>query len=121
MTLKKISFKLVLVLHGAEDWNEPSSLTLTSWNNASLVNKFEYLNLLGSILKVKDFQGVAYDAANIVSEKRKTMCHLLFEDLKVPVIRMEIHKRYRMPQLQPSLYTNLYTALAQFALLVGMK
>ena len=117
--IKKIDFKLVLILRGME-WNNPNELVLSSWDKASLINKAEYLNLLISMLKVKDFKDVGFDTQEIISEKSKTISHLLFEDLNVPTIRLDINKRYRMPQLHPGLYMNLCTALAQFVMLVGV-
>ena len=115
---KKISFKLALVLHGTE-WNNQNELTITSWNKTSLVNKEEYLNLLTSMLKIKDFKEIGYDAPDVLRAPEKTLCHLLFEDLQIPTMRLEIHKRFRAPKLEPKLYSNLYTALAQFLMMVG--
>ena len=115
--IKKINIKLVLVLHGA-NWNNPNELILSSWNKSSLINKTEYLNLLISMLKVKDFKDIGYDSPDI--NQSKTINHLLFEDFSIPTIKLDIHKRYRLPQLHPSLYSNLYTALAQFLMLVGV-
>lgn len=117
--LKKIDIKLVVALHGIEDWNNPNALVLTSWNNSSLINKAEYLNLLVSMLKIKNVKEIGYDSPDIISNNLKSLNHLLFEDFQIPTIRAEIHKRYRLPKLQPSLYSDLYTALAQFLMLVG--
>lgn len=118
--LKKSDIKLVLLLHGA-DWHSSNDLILTSWNKNSLINKTEYLNLLISMLKIKDFKDIGYDSSDVISKDIKTMSHLLFEDFNVPTIRLDIHKRYRLPMLHPSLYSRLYTALAQFVMLVGAK
>lgn len=117
--IKKVNVKLVLVLHGAE-WNNPNELILTSWNKSSLINKTEYLNLLISMLKIKDFKDIGYDSSDLVSSKIKTVNHLLFEDFTIPTIRLEIHKRYRLPKLHPTFYSNLSTALAQFLMLIGV-
>ena len=117
--LKKLDFKMVLILHGAE-WATPNELIISSWNKSSLINKAEYLNLLTSMLKIKDFKSIGYDLPDITAINTKTINHLLFEDFNVPTIRLEINKRYRLPQLQPTLYSNLYTALAQFLMLVGV-
>lgn len=119
--IKKIDVKLVLVLHGS-GWNNPNDLIISSWNKSSLINKAEYLNLLVSMLVVKEFKDIGYDSPDMGSSLKthKTISHLLFEDLNIPTIKLEIHKRYRLPQLQPSLYSNLYTALAQFLMLVGV-
>lgn len=116
--IKKINFKLVLVLHGLE-WANPHELVLSSWNKSSLINKTEYLNLLISMLKIKEFKDIGYDSSDISSQESKTINHLIFQDFTVPTIRLEIHKRYRLPQLQRTLYSNLYTALAQFIMLVS--
>ena len=127
---KKISLKLVLVLHGPE-WSSARStngLIISSWNNSSLINKTEYLHLLISMLKIKDFKEIGFDTCHpelfsfspSISNDKKTINHLLFEDLTLPTIKLDIHKRYRVPQLQPTLYSNLYTALAQFLMLVGV-
>lgn len=116
--VKKIAFKLVLVLHGIE-WNNPSELILSSWNKSSLINKTEYLNLLVSMLMIKDFKEIGYDSPDLISEA-KTLNHLLFEDFKIPTIKIEIHKKYRLPKLHPTLFRNLSTALAQFLMLVGV-
>ena len=117
--IKKIDIKLVLVLHGTT-WNNPNELILTSWNKSSLINKTEYLNLLISMLKVKNFKNIGYDSPGLTSSQTKTIHHLLFQDFNLPTIMLEIHKRYRMPKLQQTLYSNLYTALAQFLMLVGV-
>ena len=117
--IKKVDIKLVLVLHGIE-WNNPNELILTSWNKSSLINKTEYLNLLISMLKIKDFKDIGYDSPDLTLNKIKTMHHLLFQDFTLPTIMLEIHKRYRVPKLQPTLYSNLSTALAQFLMLVGV-
>lgn len=117
--IKKINIKLVLVLHSAE-WSNPNDLILSSWNKSSLINKAEYLNLLISMLKVKDFKEIGYDSPDIISTQNKTINHLLFCDFNVPTLRLEVHQRYMVPKLQPSLYSSLYTALAQFLMLVGV-
>ncbi len=117
--IKKVNVKLVLVLHGIEDWNSPHDFFLTSWNNSSLINKTEYLNLLVSMLKLKDFKEIGYDFPEVTSNNVKTISHLLFEVFSVPTIRLEIHNRYRLPKLQPTLYSRLHTALAQFLMLIG--
>ena len=118
---KRINFKLVLILHGIENWNSPHELVLNSWNNSSLINKTEYLHLLTSMLKVKDFKEIGYDSKDLISREGKTLNHLLFEDFSIPTIRLEIHKRYRQPKLHPVQYASLHTALAQFLMLVGMR
>ena len=115
--IKKINIKLVLVMNGME-WTTPNELILTSWNKSSLINKIEYLNLLISILKIKEVKEIGYDSPDVISNKAKTISHLLFQDFNIPTIKLEIHKRYRLPQLHPTLYSNLYTALAQFLMLV---
>ena len=119
--IKKINLKLVLILHGIENWNSPHELILNSWNSNSLINRTEYLHLLTSMLKVKDFKEIGYDSKDVVSKEMKTLSHLLFEDFSVPTIRLEIHKRYRQPKLHPTQYSSLHTALAQFLMLVGAK
>ncbi|MBI2996553.1 MAG: hypothetical protein HYY52_07630 [Candidatus Melainabacteria bacterium] len=119
--IKKVNMKLVLILHGIEDWNNPNEVILTSWNKSSLISKTEYLNLLASMLKVKDFKEIGFDIPEITLNNTKTISHLLFEDLSVPTIRIEIHKRFRLPKLHPALYSSLHTALAQFLMLVGVK
>lgn len=117
--IKRSKFKLVMVLHGIEDWGEKNDLTITSWNKSSLIDKGEYLNLLINLLKVKDFKEIGFDLPGIISDKNKTIHQLLFEDLHVPMIRLEIHKRYRLPQLHPGMYSGLYTSIAQFLTIVG--
>lgn len=120
--IKKSNIKLVIVLRGLE-WTNPNDVVLSSWNKSSLINKAEYLNLLTSMLKVKDFKEIGYDSPDIVSgygKNIKTISNYLFEDLSVPTIEIEVHKRYRLPHLHPTLYSNLYTALAQFSMLVGI-
>ena len=119
--IKKINVKLVLILHGIENWNSPHELVLNSWDKRSLINRAEYLHLLTSMLKVKDFKELGYDSPDIISRESKTINHLLFEDFSIPTIRLEIHKRYRQPKLHPSQYSSLHTALAQFLMLVGAK
>lgn len=115
--IKKVDFKLVLVLHGV-GWNNPNELILTSWNKTSLINKAEYLNLLISMLKIKDFKEIGYDSLDLIKEA-KTLSHFLFEDFRIPTMKVEIHKKYRIPKLHPTLYKNLSCALAQFLMLVG--
>ncbi len=119
--IKKTNIKLVLILHGSEDWNSPHELILNSWDKRSLINRTEYLHLLTSMLKVKDFKDIGYDSQDIISKEAKTINHLLFEDFSIPTIRLEIHKRYRQPKLHPSQYSSLHTALAQFLMLVGAR
>ena len=119
--LKKVDVKLVLILHGVEDWESPNDLMLTSWNKCSLIDKTEYLNLLISMLKVKGIKDIGYDSPETIELGLKTLNHLIFEDLSIPAIRMGIHKRYRLPKLHPTNYLNLHTALAQFLMLVGVK
>ncbi|MBI3590215.1 MAG: hypothetical protein HY094_02415 [Candidatus Melainabacteria bacterium] len=119
--IKKVDIKLVLVLHGTEDWNNPHDLILTSWNKNSLIDKAEYFNLLISLLKVKDFKEIGFDSGDILSNSNKTVSHLLFEDLSIPTMKIDVHKRYRLPKLQPALYMNLHTVLAQFLMLLGSK
>lgn len=116
---KKINFKLVLLLHGS-DWNSPNELTVTSWNKKSLINKTEYLNLLVSMLKIKEFKNIGFDLSDILTSEKKTINHFIFEDLAIPTISLEIHKKYRLPKLHPREYSNIYTALAQFLMLVGV-
>ena len=115
----KMQFKFALVLRGIEDWNNENDLILTSWNKSSLINKAEYLNLLINMLKIKNFKEIGFDIPDITSINKKSMSHLLFEDFSIPTVRMDIHKRYRLPQLQPTLYTNLYTVLNHFIGLVN--
>lgn len=118
--IKKADLKLVLVLHGTE-WNNPHEVIVSSWNKSSLINKTEYLNLLTSILKIKDIKDIGYDSSNIsLNNEIKTISHLMFQDFALPTIKLEIHKRYRIPKLQPNLFSNLYTALAQYLMLVGL-
>ena len=114
---KKINFKLVLMLHGNEIWRSPHEIIVSSFNNSSLINKTEYLNLLISMLKVKDFKEIGFNTDE--SNEIKTINHLLFQDLKIPVIQLNVHKRYRQPRLHQSHYKSIQTALAQFIMLVG--
>ncbi len=117
--LKKTDVKLVLLLHGLDEWSNQSDVVLTSWNKNSLINKKEYLNLLISLLKVKDIKEIGFDIGDIVQNSLKTINHFTFEDMNIPSIRLEIHKRHRLPQMHPSQYLNLHTALSQFLMLVG--
>ncbi len=115
---KKTNLKLVLTLNGIENWSNPSELILNSWNKNSLIDKTEYLNLLISMLKVKDFKEIGFDSPE-TSAPAKTINNLLFEDFSIPMIKIDIHKKYRQPKLHPGLYSRLHTALAQFLMLVG--
>ena len=120
--IKKIDIKFVLMLHGIEDWNNPNEIILTSWNNNSLINKTEYLNLLISLLKVNHFKEIGFDSISSIIKNdtnNKTLSHFLFEDLNIPTLSIGIHKRYRLPKLQPSLYLNLQQVLAQFLMLLS--
>ena len=117
--LKKMDFKLVVFLHGLDEWSNQSDLILTSWNKNSLINKKEYLNLLTSLLKVKDINEIGFDMSDLVQNPVKTINQFMFEDLNIPTVRLEIHKRYRLPQLHPGLYVNLHTALSQFLMLIS--
>lgn len=119
--LSRMKFQFTLVLRGLEDWNNVNDLILTSWNKSSLINKTEYLNLLINMLKIKNFKDIGFDNPDITSVDKKSMSHLFFEDFSIPTIRMDIHKRYRLPQLQPALYSNLYTLLSEFLTLIGTK
>ncbi len=119
--IKKTNLKLVLILHGIENWNSPHELILNSWNNSSLIDRTKYLHLLISMLKVKDFKEIGYDSKDIILKETKTINHLLFEDFSIPTLRLEIHERYRQPKLHPSQYSSLHTALAQFLMLVGAR
>ncbi|KAF0238047.1 MAG: hypothetical protein FD167_4433 [bacterium] len=119
--IKKTDIKLVLVLHGIEEWKNPNEIILTSWNKSSLIDKAEYLNLLISLLKVKGFKDIGFDSGDFIEKDSKTISHLLFEDLNIPTIRLEIHKRYRLPKLQPTLYLNLQTVLAQLLMLLSSQ
>ena len=79
-----------------------------------------YPNNINEInLMIKDFKEIGYDSPDLISEA-KTLNHLLFEDFKIPTIKIEIHKKYRLPKLHPTLFRNLSTALAQFLMLVGV-
>ncbi len=120
--IKKANIKLILILRGLE-WSNPNDIVLSSWNKSSLINKAEYLNLLTSMLRVKEFKEIGYDSPELISgygKNIKTLSNLLFEDFSIPTLDIEIHKRYRTPNLHPTLYSNLYTALAQFLMLVGI-
>ena len=117
--ISKSRFKLVIALHGIEEWNSANDLIITSWNKSSLIDKAEYLNLLINLLKIKEFKDIGFDTIDLMQSEAKTINHLLFEDLNVPMIRLEIHRRYRLPQLQPSLYKSLYTSLGQFLMIIG--
>lgn len=117
--VKKIDLKLVVILHGIEDWENQNDIVVNSWNKDSLINKTEYLNLLISLLKVKNFKNVGFDLKDSQNLQLKTMSHFLFEELKIPVLRLDIHKKYRIPKLHPELYLNMQTALAQFLMLLS--
>lgn len=117
--IKKVDIKLILGIHGLEEWNNPYSFNLTSWNKLSLINKTEYLNLLVSMLNLKDIKDIGYDLPETTSSKTKTIYHLLFEDFNIPTIRLEIHKRYRLPKLQSSNFLKIQTALSQFIMLIA--
>lgn len=117
--IKKTDIKLVIALHGIEEWKNPNDLIITSWNNSSLINKTEYLNLLTSMLKVKGIKEIAYDSPDLVSNQRKSISHLLFQDFSIPTIRLEIHKKYRLPKLHSTQFSTLHNALAQFLMLVS--
>lgn len=119
--LKKINFKLVLILSGIEDWSDPHSLIIKSYNNSSLINRNDYLNLLTSMLSVRGFKDIGFDSGDLKDSGKKTLDNLIFEDLQIPTLRIEVHRRYRLPQMQPSLFNDLSTLLAQFAMLIGMK
>ena len=117
--VKKADLKLVVLLHGLEEWESQTDIVLNSWNSRSLINKAEYLNLLMSLLKVKEFKEISFDSNSSQSSQLKTIGDFLFEDLSLPTIRLDVHKRYRVPKLHPELYLNLQTALAQFLMLVS--
>lgn len=118
--LDKMKFKLILVLRGSNEWSSPYDITLTSWNKSSLIDKAEYLNLLMSTLKVKGFKDIGFDSPSVMGADSKTISHLVFEDFSTPTINIDIHKRYRLPHMQPSLFTDFNTAIAQFLMLVGV-
>ena len=119
--VKNIDLKLVLILHGIEEWNNPNSVILNTWNNVSLRNKTEYLNLLISMLKIKNIGEIGYDSLDIVNKDKKTINHLLFDDLSIPTITIGVHKRFRLPTLQSNYYLTLQTALAQYLMLVAYQ
>jgi hypothetical protein len=119
--VKNIDLKLVLVLHGVEEWNNPNSVILNTWNNNSVIKKNEYLNLLVSMLKIKNIGEIGYDSLDILKKDKKTINHLLFEELSVPTITIGVHKRFRLPTLQPNYYLTLQTALAQYLMLVAYQ
>ena len=117
--LKKTNIKMVLVLHGIEDWNIENDLVINSWNKQSLKNKTEYQNLLISLLNVKEFKDIGFDSMDLVNKGFKTINHLIFEEQNIPAMRIEIHKRLRLPKLHPTQYMNLHNVLAQFIMLIG--
>jgi len=110
--IKKSNVKLVLVLRGIE-WSNHNDLILSNRNKNSLINKTEYLNLLTSMLKVKEFKDIGFDSPDVAN-------HTFLEDLSVPVLDIHVNKRYRLPNLHPTQFSNLYTALAQYLMLVGI-
>ena len=118
--IKKINLKLVIVLHGQEDRDNKNELILTTRDAINGVST-NYLNLLTSMLKIKDFKQIGFDSPELTLKNTKTINHLFFEDFHIPTIGIEIHKRFRLPQLHPTLYSNLYTSLAQFLMLVGAE
>lgn len=119
--VKNIDFKLVLFLHGIEEWNNPNSVILNSWNKASLKNKTEYLNLLISMLKIKNIGEIGYDSLDLLNKGSRTINHLLFDDLSIPTISVGIHKRFRLPTLQSNYFLTIQTALAQYLMLIAYQ
>ena len=118
--IKKTNIKLILVLNGVEEWVLPYDLVINTWNKASLLNKPEFFHLLASMFGIKEIKNIGYDSKETLSEN-KTLWNTLFEDCSVPLIKIDIHKKYRQPKLHQSLFSNLHTALAQFVMLVGQK
>lgn len=116
--IKKAEIKLVIFLHGFDSWNIPYDVNINSWQNKSLNGREEYVHLLTYLLKTKNIKDVGNNIQITHSSDQKSIYELIFEDLKTPMIKVDIHKRFRLPKMHPDLYTNLTTALAQYLMLI---
>jgi hypothetical protein len=101
---------LVLFLLGAP-WHKAPGLQL-DFHPLSL----DYASRLR--LKLMTLEPVSMNSVNEESERL-----LLFasRDLGVPTIALKMHKRYRMPRLQPERFSLFHKAISEFVLELGIE
>lgn len=106
---------LVLFLLGAP-WHKSPGLQMY-FHAPSL----DYVSRLR--LKLMALEPASLEAAsmNSVDEKERNLLGFASHDLGLPAIALNIHKRYRMPRLQPERFSHFHQAVSEFLLEVGLE
>ncbi|MBS1996241.1 MAG: hypothetical protein JSS86_08025, partial [Cyanobacteria bacterium SZAS LIN-2] len=103
---------LVLMLMGSS-WQEAPGLQISAYGEAPS-NYPEYENRLK--LRMCELEPVG---AKSFDHFVRPIAAFLAEDMRVPVAVMRLHKRYRMPRLQPDLFMQATEATASFLIEAG--
>lgn len=98
---------LVLMLMGSS-WQEAPGLQISAYGEAPSAY-LEYENRLK--LRMCELEPIG---AKSFDHYVRPIAGYLADDMKVPVVVMRLHKRYRMPRLQPNLFMQATEATASF-------
>jgi len=106
---------LVVMLLGSS-WHEAPGLQVTGYGPVASVYE-DYVNRFK--LKLGALEPVATEAAG--DYQVRPLVGFAAEKLAVPVIVVKMHKRYRMPRLQPELHMQLIKLLNDFISEAGVE
>ncbi len=109
--IKSGQIGFVLMLLGAA-WHESPGLQIQLKDE----NQEEYANRLK--LELLDLESAS---ANEFNPRLGKLPHFISEELNVPTLVLRMHKRYRMPRLQPALFSGLIQAVNKFLLQTGQE
>lgn len=100
---------MVLLLLGST-WHEAPGLQVSVYGDDEEDNQ---LNIYRKQLheKLSDLEPVSRGAYD---KRIRPLARFIAEELKIPCVVLRLHKRYRMPRLQPIQYTRLANLLAEF-------
>ncbi|MBX9685989.1 MAG: nucleoside 2-deoxyribosyltransferase [Candidatus Obscuribacterales bacterium] len=105
---------LVLIVLGL-NWHEASAVLLEGMG-PDRVETEELLSRLRSKLSNLDQVGLREPADDV-----KTLMKFISQTMSVPVISMRVHRRFRMPRLQPEAFMQMNNAISQFIIETGTE
>lgn len=105
---------LVMILLGSS-WHQAPGLQLLSQGPSRQVCD-DYLNRLK--LSLSRLEPVATESEDYLV---KPLVNFISEELAVPLVVLKMHKRYRMPRLQPDSFRRVLELVSEFTLEVGTE
>jgi hypothetical protein len=114
--IKSGQIGLVILVLGMS-WHETSAVVLEHMTPQSLdLDTYDLVNRLHTKMSALDQVAIREPGDDV-----KTLMQFISQTMSVPVITMRVHRRFRMPRLQPEAFMHLNDKLSQFIAETGQE